>query len=641
MKKFKRSIAAFLAMAMTVLLLTAGFSAAEEASESVTVIFENTVLSKDDADGEIWTGSYTKEVKLQEGMKMSDAVVAAAKDQFGEDGITVDNSWGFFITAIGGLSSTSVKNAPAGAYPGFTGTLNGWFVDQTFDNFTVDAGDVIKVYFTIDGMGGDVGNDTEGQDKATLKKFEANRGSLSPDFSAETKEYELTLPKNTEKIMLTAIAKKGGYQVRIYKNEYKPEDDYTAENCFESGNLIDVKDGDVLFVGVGDESWPGSAYYDDNWNELKPESYVYKITVKVSDEAAEVPDLEDIYKETGKDQLANTEPVYGNDLAVFTLARAGLLDEEAAKKYYDSIKALVKEKGAKLWAGEEKNYKTSTENSKVILALTALGYDPTDVDGANLLEPISDMKYVDEGLFSGPVYALLAFDSAEYEIPALEAATQVTREALIDAIIAYQNEDGGFTWGTGGESDIDTTAMAIPALAPYVNDNEKAKKAVDDALAYLKSVQNEDGSYSGYDGTANSNTEAAVAIALSSLKRDSQTDEEFSKNGVGLLENLCLFYIGDGQFEYSKNGGANAYASYQSYQALVSYYLNKDGELFYKVKEAEKKEEPQEENNEEPGEETENDIAPQTGESTILGYAAILALISLAGMAVTGKQKEQ
>ena len=84
---------------MTVLLLTAGFATAEEASESVTVIFENTVLSEEDADGEIWTGSYTKEVKLQEGMKMSDAVVAAAKDQFGEDGITVDNSWGFFITA--------------------------------------------------------------------------------------------------------------------------------------------------------------------------------------------------------------------------------------------------------------------------------------------------------------------------------------------------------------------------------------------------------------------------------------------------------------------------------------------------------------------------------------------------------------
>ena len=628
MKKFKRSIAAFLAMAMTVLLLTAGFATAEEASESVTVIFENTVLSEEDADGEIWTGSYTKEVKLQEGMKMSDAVVAAAKDQFGEDGITVDNSWGFFITAIGGLSSTSVKNAPAGAYPGFTGTLNDWFVDQTFDNFTVDAGDVIKVMFTITGMGEDVGNDTEGQDKATLKKLEANRGSLSPAFSAETKEYELTLPKNTEKIMLTAAAKKGGYQVRIYKNEYKPEDDYTSENCFESGNLIDVKDGDVLFVGVGDESWPGSAYYDDNWNELKPESYVYKITVKVSDEAAEIPDLEDIYKETGKDQLASTEPVYGNDLAVFTLARAGLLDDEAAKKYYDSVKALVEEKGAKL------KDSASTENSKVILALTALGFDPTDVEGVNLLEPLADMEYVDQGMYSGPVYALLALDSAEYEIPATESGKQTTREALVDAVLAYQNEDGGFTWGAGGDTDIDTTAMVIPALAPYVEENEKAKKAVEDALDYLKSVQNADGSYASW-GTVNSNTEASVAIALSSLKRDSQADEEFSKNGVGLLENLCLFYIGDGKFEYAKDGGANAYASYQSFQALVSYYLNEDGESFFKVKEAEKEEEPVVE----PGGETEE--SDETGEGRVLTYVAILALASLMGMAVTRKQEEQ
>ena len=629
MKKFKRSIAAFLAMVMTFLLLTAGFASAEETSESVTVIFENTVLSKKDADGDIWTGSYTKEVKLQEGMKMSEAVVAAAEDQFGKDGITVNTSWGFFITEIGGLSSANVKNAPEGAYPGFTGTLNGWFVDKSFDNFTVNAGDVIKVSFTMDGLGGDVGNDTEGQEKATLKQLQANRGSLSPAFSAETKEYELTLPKNTEKIMLTALAKKGGYQVRIYKNEYKPENDYTAENCFESGKLIGVKDGDVLFVGVGDENWPGSAYSDADWNTHTPESYVYKITVKISDKAQEVPDLDKIYEATGKAQLAATTPVYGNEWSMFTLARAGLIDKETAEKYYEEIKKLVKEKGAKL------KDNASTENSKVALTLAALGYDPTDVEGVNLLEPLADMEYVDQGFFSGPVYALLAFDSRNFEIPKTSTGKQADRDKLIDAILAYQMEDGGFAWAGADGGDIDTTSMVIPALVPYVKDNEKAKKAVDAAMKFLSEAQNEDGSYASW-GAINVETASTVSIALSTLGRDSASDNDFTKNGYNLLENICAFYLGDGQFEHVIDGGANAYASYQAYQALVAYFRNEEGKTtlydLSDVKAVEKEEQKATEDNSQP-------VSEPTSDNNVLPMVALTALASLS-LAFVFRKKE-
>ena len=199
---------------------------------------------------------------------------------------------------------------------------------------------------------------------------------------------------------------------------------------------------------------------------FSPESVVYEVNIVISDEAATVTDLDDIYEETGNALLAATEPVYGNDLAVFTLARAGLINKTAAEKYYDSIKALVKEKGAKL------SDKASTENSKVILALTALGYDPENVEGVNLLEPLSDLNYVDSGYFSGPVYALLAADSGKYDIPETKTGKQADRDSLVEATLAYQMSDGGFAWAGAEGGDIDTTSMVIPALIPYMDKNE-------------------------------------------------------------------------------------------------------------------------------------------------------------------------
>ena len=96
-----------------------------------------------------------------------------------------------------------------------------------------------------------------------------------------------------------------------------------------------------------------------------------------------------------------------------------------------------------------------------------MGKDVTNVGGNNLLQGLTDMKFVKKQGINGPIWALIALDSHDYEIPAATSgADPVTRQKLIDAILAGQLPDGGWTI-SGQIADADMTGMAIQALAPY------------------------------------------------------------------------------------------------------------------------------------------------------------------------------
>ena len=180
---------------------------------------------------------------------------------------------------------------------------------------------------------------------------------------------------------------------------------------------------------------------------------------------------------------ATPNPGYGSlngDWTVFGLARSGV---QVAGKYYETyygnVEAAVTEAGGKL---SETKY---TEYSRLVLALTAIGRDPRDVGGYDLLVPLADLERVAMQGVNGSIYALLALDSAGYEIPQNpDAAVQATREGYVDEILSRQNPDGG--WGlAGGGSDVDLTAMALQALAKY-RDNSTVSAAVDAGLSGLE-----------------------------------------------------------------------------------------------------------------------------------------------------------
>ena len=152
----------------------------------------------------------------------------------------------------------------------------------------------------------------------------------------------------------------------------------------------------------------------------------------------------------------------------------------AVEKYVADCKGVL----------HEKKY---TEYSRVVLALTAIGADPADVAGYNLLTPLGDFdKTVWQGI-NGPIWALIALDSGDYEMPVNEtAATQATRQMYVEEILSKQMPDGGWSLSAQGGADADVTAMALQALAPYQNQS-KVKTAVERGLACLSDLQGSDG----------------------------------------------------------------------------------------------------------------------------------------------------
>lgn len=206
----------------------------------------------------------------------------------------------------------------------------------------------------------------------------------------------------------------------------------------------------------------------------------------------------------------------------------------------------------------------------MILALTSLGYDVTDIAGYNLLEPLGDFDYVVKQGVNGAIWALIALDSNDYKVPSLsDEEMAALKDKLINFILDNQMSNGGFTLN-GTEDDVDITAMAVQSLAKYYNENETVKAAVDGAVEYFETVQNDNGSFGSYSAS-NCESTAQVVIALSVMGINPRTDTRFIKNGVSVMSALNSFYLSDGNFCHVKDEGVNEMATEQAYLALVAY----------------------------------------------------------------------
>lgn len=256
----------------------------------------------------------------------------------------------------------------------------------------------------------------------------------------------------------------------------------------------------------------------------------------------------------------------GGEWAVLGLARSGYdVPQQYWDDYYAEVESYVKECGGVL---HNKKY---TEYSRVILALSAIGADPTDVAGYNLLTPLGDFeKTIWQGI-NGPIWALIALDSAGYEMPVNAAAkTQATRQMYIDEIISRQLDDGGWNLtAKGGSSaaDADITGMALQALAKY-QDQPKVKAATEKALLCLSDMQDDKGGYSSYS-TTNLESVVQVVTALCELGIDIN-DPRFIQNGNTLLDNLLSYRQADGSFCHTAGGGTNQMATEQGFYGIVA-----------------------------------------------------------------------
>lgn len=259
----------------------------------------------------------------------------------------------------------------------------------------------------------------------------------------------------------------------------------------------------------------------------------------------------------------------GGEWAVIGLARSGY---GVPQSYYDNyLNTVTKYVQSRKGVLDERKY---TEYSRVILALTAIGADPTNVGGYDLTAPLGDFEAtVWQGL-NGPVWALIALDSGNYELTG-----GATRQMYVDEILDRQLDNGGWSLtarGGDGDADADITAMALQALAKY-QDQRQVKNAVEDGVICLSRMQDREGGYSSW-GVGNCESCAQVIVALCELGIDLE-DSRFVKNGNTLLDNLLSFRQRDGSFLHTADrSGDTQMASEQGFYAIAAALRSVRGE---------------------------------------------------------------
>lgn len=289
------------------------------------------------------------------------------------------------------------------------------------------------------------------------------------------------------------------------------------------------------------------------------------ITVTVTEKVNKF-DVSEVKSNTANWILSNLKnPGYGDEWKIFALARGNINVQPLARgninnlyeTYYNNLVNTLKEKNGVLHRAKY------TEYSRVIITLTALGYDPTDVGGYNLVEKLYNYDNVSKQGLNGVIFALIALDSNNFEIKGNENS----REMLINGILSKQLADGGFNL-SGTTGDVDVTAMAIQALAKYKNQPD-VKSALDKAIDFLSKSQLSTGGFGTSEGeTAESN--AQVLIALSTLGID-VNDTRFIKDGNSIIDAIMRFKVENGGFKHLlSQTDANNMATEQVLLALVS-----------------------------------------------------------------------
>ena len=155
-------------------------------------------------------------------------------------------------------------------------------------------------------------------------------------------------------------------------------------------------------------------------------------------------------------------PGYGDEWTVLGLARGGYfaVDSDYFARYYADVASKAPELTAASGKAGALNAYKSTDNSRVILALSAIGRDATQVGGCDLTAPYADFSWVRNQGINGPAFALLALDSRNY-LPG-----SAVRRQCVDAILAAELSGGGWAMN-GASADPDVTAMVLQALAAY------------------------------------------------------------------------------------------------------------------------------------------------------------------------------
>ena len=260
---------------------------------------------------------------------------------------------------------------------------------------------------------------------------------------------------------------------------------------------------------------------------------------------------------------------YKDEWNIFSILRSGATIEQGKlDKYYESV---VKQLNT-----SSKNMRV-TDLARVALALEAMGKNPTDVGGFNVLEAIYNHKDMMTDSSNCPIFGLLALDGRNYEIP---KNAKWSRKDLVEQILKFQKASGGFGLSLDNDTTgIDMTGMALQALAPYYDNSAypEVKPAVDKALKHFKDNITINAGFLDM-GSENSCTTAQVLTAVSALNIDPTVKENgFVQNGNNMISNLHT-YKKDAGFAWQATMQGQEMATQQVTYALVAYQRMEEGQ---------------------------------------------------------------
>lgn len=330
-------------------------------------------------------------------------------------------------------------------------------------------------------------------------------------------------------------------------------------------------------VKMNKNQW-GAAIYASNYEDGTPED----ITIHIHIEAKRVAqDVSAVLNATMAQMAATvTAPAFGTNAGewtVLSLARGGYYAKDNAyfTDYYNRIVETVNTTAASVNMNGALHKNKSTENSRLIVALSALGKDATAVGDWDLVEAYSanGFTWIKKQGINGTIWALIALDSHNY------ATSDATiRQQCVDSILSLQHDDGGWSLMANKTyaSDPDVTGMALTALYPY-RDQPEVAAAAEEAFTCLSEMQHDNGTFAS-GGSECSESCAWVIVATTMWGINPDTDSRFVKNGKSVVDGLLSHYLSDSAtFEHIVGAGANGMATDQSCYALVAYDRFVDG----------------------------------------------------------------
>ena len=316
----------------------------------VRVIVENTTFTED-----LWPNgkrfwydvAVNDEVALTADSTMMSCIVTALKD----NGCEQDGADSNYISSI------TVGNQPLGQFDGgpqsgWMGTLNDWFTNEGFAAFTVANGkladgDVIRVMYTREGLGADLGG-TWGNSDTTIKALEIQGGKLASAFTPGEAgglyEYTLTIEGESADLRLTPTASNKNFLTKIFLNE-KVTGNTEGFSFYKRTESIPVKAGDTIYVGCGARAWPTMNNQAGNTQESDGTWYVLHV-VNASAGADYVTELISQLPEAAAVTYASYQKIAGAAAAARSALDALSKDQQAKvdasklEKLEDAIKGF-------------------------------------------------------------------------------------------------------------------------------------------------------------------------------------------------------------------------------------------------------------------------------------------------------------